>query len=129
MIAGKLGANAVCPGNIGNGAITTAKLGAGSVIAARSRTASITTNKLNNDAVTTPKLANESVVDRQSSANGSVTAAKLERRNRRRCSATAEAGQTLRGVFDLGGERADDRAPRRDQLPVPAAPTRRRSPS
>jgi hypothetical protein len=91
VIAGKLGPNSVTPGNIGNGAVTTAKLAEGSVIASTIKNGVVTTNKLTNEAVTTPKLA-----------NGAVTAAKLGNEVAPLLG-TLKSGQTLRGVFDVGG--------------------------
>lgn len=92
VIAGKLGPNSVGPGNIGNGAVTTAKLANGSVIAVTIKNGVVTTNKLTNEAVTTAKLA-----------NGSVTAAKLGDEVAPLLG-TLKSGQTLRGVFDVGGK-------------------------
>jgi hypothetical protein len=99
---GKLGPNSVGPNNIGNGAITTPKLGPSSVIASAIKNSVITTNKLNNEAVTTPKLANESVSTAKL-GKGSVTAAKLSDEIGPLL-ATLKPGQTLRGVFDVGGK-------------------------
>jgi hypothetical protein len=112
---GKIGPNAIGPGNIGNGAITSAKIGAGAVIANSIKNNVITTNKLNNSAVTTPKLANDAVttgklnsgaVTNSILGNGSVTANKLGSKFAEELGpivANLKAGQTLRGVFDLGG--------------------------
>jgi hypothetical protein len=99
VVAGKLGPNAVTPGNIVNGGITTAKIGAGAVIASSIKNGVITTNKLANANVTTAKLA-----------DGSVTAAKLG--DVAPLLGTLKSGQTLRGVFDVGGndEKAADLA-------------------
>jgi hypothetical protein len=101
VIAGKLGPNAVLPGNIGNGAITSAKIGAGAVIASSIKNNVITTNKLNSKAVTTDKLA-ASAVTTPTIANESVTPAKLSKEFPP-VLGTLKSGQTLRGVFDLGG--------------------------
>lgn len=106
VIAGKLGPNAVLPGNIGNGAITSAKIGAGAVIASSIKNGVITTNKLNSKAVTTDKLAAASVTN-PILANESVTPAKLSKEFGP-IVATLKSGQTLRGVFDVGGT-ADDK--------------------
>ncbi len=92
VVAGKLGANAVLPGNLGNGIITTAKLSDGAVIAAKIKNGVVTTNKLNNGAVTTTKLG-----------DGSVTLGKLAE-GVAPLLGTLKSGQTLRGVFVLGGE-------------------------
>lgn len=99
---GKLGPNSVGPNNIGNGAVTTPKLGKSSVIAETIKNSVVTTNKLNNEAVTTPKLANEAVTSAKL-GKGSVTAAKLSDEIGPLLS-TLKPGQTLRGVFDVGGE-------------------------
>lgn len=92
VVAGKLGPNAVTPGNIGNGAVTSSKLAANSVIASTIKNSVVTTNKLNNEAVTSAKLG-----------KGSVTLAKLAD-DVAPLLGTLKSGQTLRGVFDLGGE-------------------------
>jgi hypothetical protein len=92
VVAGKLGANAVLPGNLGNGIVTTAKLSDGAVIAAKIKNGVVTTNKLNNGAVTTAKLG-----------DGAVTLGKLAD-NVAPLLGTLKSGQTLRGVFALGGE-------------------------
>ena len=99
---GKLGANAVLPGNLGNGIISTSKIAAGAVIASTIKNGVITNNKLANGSVNTAKLA-DSAVSAGKIANGSVTPAKLSFQT------TAPgvvqplaAGQTLRGVFDVG---------------------------
>ncbi len=94
VVAGKLGPNAVLPGNIGNGAITSAKIGAGAVIAASIKNGVVTTNKLANEAVTAAKLG-----------KGAVTPAKLSDEFGP-VLGTLKSGQTLRGVFDLGGTAA-----------------------
>jgi hypothetical protein len=99
---GKLGPNSIGPNNIGNGAVTTPKLGASAVIASTIKNGVITTNKLNNEAVTTPKLANESVSTAKLGKE-SVTAGKLSSEIGP-ILATLKPGQTLRGVFDVGGK-------------------------
>lgn len=91
VTAGKIGPNAITPGNIGNGAVTSAKIGNGAVIAASIKNGVVTTNKLQNGGVTTQKLA-----------DGSVTNAKLGPEVAPLLS-TLKPGQTLRGVFALGG--------------------------
>lgn len=101
VINGKLGPNSVGPGNIGNGAVTTAKLAKGSVIAETIKNSVVTTNKLNNEAVTTAKLGNEAVTSAKL-GKGSVTAAKLSDEIGPLIG-TLKSGQTLRGVFDVGG--------------------------
>lgn len=100
---GKLGPNSVGPRNIGNGAITSAKLGPSSVLASAIKNGVVTTNKLKNEAVTTPKLADESVSTAKL-GKGAVTAAKLSDEIGP-ILATLKPGQTLRGVFDVGGEK------------------------
>jgi len=111
VIAGKLGPNSVAPGNIGNGAVTTAKLAQGSVIAEKIKNSVVTTNKLNNEAVTTAKLGKESVT---LAKLGSEVAPLL---------GTLKPGQTLRGVFDVGGkEPAIARGAVSYQFPLSNAP-------
>jgi hypothetical protein len=101
VVAGKLGPNAVGPGNIGNGAVTSDKIVAGAVIASSIKNGVITTNKLTNNNVTTAKIA-EANVTTAKLANGAVTAAKLGPEVLNNV-ANLKTGQTLRGVFDVGG--------------------------
>jgi hypothetical protein len=101
VVAGKLGPNSVSPGNIGNGAITSAKLAAGSVLASTIKNGVITNPKLANGVINTAKLAANSVTT-PILANGSVTPAKLSTEIGGTVS-TLKTGQTLRGVFDIGG--------------------------
>lgn len=91
VVAGKLGANAVLPGNLGNGIISSAKISDGAVIASKIKNGVVTTNKLQNEAVTGAKLGKES-----------VTLAKLDD-GVAPLLGTLKSGQTLRGVFDVGG--------------------------
>jgi hypothetical protein len=101
VIAGKLGPNSVAPWNLGNGAVTTPKLGEGSVIARSIKNGVVTTNKLKNEGVTTPKLGNESVSTAKLGKE-SVTLGKLSNEVAPLLG-TLKPGQTLRGVFDVGG--------------------------
>jgi hypothetical protein len=91
VVAGKLGANSVLPGNLGKGIITTDKLSDSAVIASKIKNGVVTTNKLNNGAVTTAKLG-----------DGSVTLGKLSA-DVPPLLGTLKTGQTLRGVFTIGG--------------------------
>jgi hypothetical protein len=91
VTAGKIGPNAVTPGNIGNGAVTSAKIGNGAVIAGSIKNGVVTNNKLQNEAVNSAKLG-----------KGSVTLAKLGD-DVAPLLGTLRSGQTLRGVFALGG--------------------------
>jgi hypothetical protein len=111
VVAGKLGPNAVLPGNLGAGVISTDKISASAVTAEKIKNNVVTTNKLTNNAVTTQKLADanvttaklaESAVTAAKLANGSVTAAKLATGVLGNVE-TLKSGQTLRGVFDIGG--------------------------
>jgi hypothetical protein len=102
---GKIGPNAVGPSNIGNGAITSAKIGAGAVIANSIKNGVVTTNKLNNGAVTGQKLA-ANAVGNSNITNGAVTASKVSSKFGEELGpiiGNLKSGQTLRGVFDLGG--------------------------
>jgi hypothetical protein len=111
IVAGKLGPNAVLPGNLGAGIIGTSKIAASAVTAEKIKNNVVTTNKLNNKAVTAAKIAEkgvatgnlaESAVTTGKLANGAVTAAKLAPEALNNVS-PLKTGQTLRGVFDLGG--------------------------
>lgn len=120
--AGKLGPDAVLPGNIVNGGVNTHKIANGAVRATNIHNNVVTTNKLNNNAVTNQKLALEAVgagnlqanavgpanmrvnsVGTETLQNGAVTAAKLGS-DVGPVLGTLKSGQTLRGVFDIGGE-------------------------
>jgi hypothetical protein len=103
VTAGKLGANAVLPGNIGNGAISTDKIAAGAVIASTIKNGVVTTNKLANANVTTPKLGDASVTTAKL-AEKSVGQKQLSFEVATPGTVSAlKTGQTLRGVFDVGG--------------------------
>jgi hypothetical protein len=116
VTAGKLGPNAVLPGNLGAGIIDSSKIAASAVNAEKIRNNVVTTNKLNNNAVTTQKLA-PSAVGTNNLAEKAVTTAKL---NEGAVTATKLAagvlgnvenlkpGQTERGVFSLGGTKAEN---------------------
>jgi hypothetical protein len=95
VIAGKLGPNSVTPGNLGNGSVTSDKIAASAVIASSIKNGVVTNNKLQNESVSTQKLA-----------NGSVTNAKLGPEVGPLLGAL-KSGQTLRGVFDVGGTAAN----------------------
>jgi hypothetical protein len=111
VVAGKLGPNAVLPGNLGPGIIDSSKISAGAVTAEKIKNNVITTTKITNGAVTSQKLATNGV-GTTNLADSSVTAAKIGKG-----AVTAEklapevlnnvnplkSGQTLRGVFDVGG--------------------------
>jgi hypothetical protein len=102
VTAGKLGANAVLPGNLGNGVISTEKISDGAVIASKIKNSVITTNKLSNGAVNTGKLADDAVTSGKL-ADGAVTPSKLSPGVIGQLLSTLKSGETLRGVFDLGG--------------------------
>lgn len=92
VVAGKLATNSVTSGNLGNGVVTSAKIGASAVIASSIKNGVVTTNKLANESVTSAKLG-----------KGSVTAVKLGS-DVAPLLGTLRSGQTLRGVFDVGGK-------------------------
>jgi hypothetical protein len=94
VVAGKLGANSVSSGVLQNESVQAAKLAKGSVTNAAIGNGVVGTNKLGNGVVTTAKLADKS-----------VTAAKLGEEVGPLLG-TLKSGQTLRGVFDVGGSGA-----------------------
>lgn len=103
VTAGKLGANAVLPGNLGNGIISTAKIAAGAVVATTIKNGVVTSNKLANGGVTTGKLADSSVTGAKL-AEKSISQAKLNFETAAPGTVVPlKTGQTLRGVFDVGG--------------------------
>lgn len=93
VVAGKLGANSIAGGNLQNGSVSEAKLAKNSVANSAIVNGVVGTNKLGNGVVTTVKLA-----------DGSVTAAKLGPEVP--TYGSLRSGQTLRGVFDVGGNGA-----------------------
>lgn len=103
VTAGKLGANAVLPGNLGDGIISTEKISDGAVIASKIKNGVVTTNKLNNGAVTTAKLGDGAVTNPKL-ADGSVSVAKLGKGVIGQLQGQLESGETLRGVFAVGGD-------------------------
>lgn len=126
---GKLGANAVLPGNLGNGIISTDKIAAGAVIASSIKNGVITNNKLANGSVNSQKLADNAVTSSKL-AEKSVTPAKLSVPIPAPGTVSQLAsGQTLRGMFDLGGTAAEAGAIVKDgisfamPLALPAAVT------
>jgi hypothetical protein len=113
VVAGKLGANSVSSGVLQNESVVAAKLAKNSVTNAAITNGVVGTNKLGNGVVTTAKLA-----------DGSVTAGKLGPEVAPLLG-TLRSGQTLRGMFDLGGEIKIARAGVTFQFPLlnaPAAP-------
>lgn len=103
VTAGKLGPFAVLPGNLGNGVITAEKLGDGSVIATKIKNGVVTTNKLNNGAVTSAKLGDGAVTNPKL-ADGAVSVSKLGKGVIGQLQGQLESGETLRGVFAIGGD-------------------------
>jgi hypothetical protein len=91
VVAGKLGANSVSSGVLQNGSVLAAKLAKNSVTNSAIAGGVVGTNKLGNGVVTAVKLA-----------DGSVTAGKLGPEVAPLLG-TLKSGQTLRGVFDAGG--------------------------
>lgn len=91
VVAGKIAGNTIAAGNLQNGSVTSSKLGKNSVTNAAIANGVVGTNKLGNNVVTTAKLA-----------DGSVTPAKLSG-ELSGSTGPLKSGQTLRGVFDLGG--------------------------
>jgi hypothetical protein len=105
VVAGKLGPNAVLPGNLGAGIIDTTKISASAVTAEKIKNNVVTTNKITNGAVTSQKLA-ASAVAAANIANGAITAEKLAPGVTGNVE-TLKSGQTERGVFSLGGTKAE----------------------
>ncbi len=92
VVAGKLGANSVSSGVLQNESVSAAKLAKNSVANAAIANGVVGTNKLGNNVVTTAKLA-----------DGSVSSAKLSGEIGPGTVSPLKSGQTLRGVFDVGG--------------------------
>lgn len=121
VTAGKLGPFAVLPGNLGNGIITTEKLGDGSVIAGKIKNGVVTTNKLNNGAVVSAKLG-DGAVNSSKLADGSVSVSKLGKGVIGQLQGQLESGETLHGVFAVGGDPKVSLASVSFQFPLANAP-------
>ncbi len=98
----KLGSGAVTGGKIAGGSVTNSKLGNGSVSSSKLATNSVTAGAIKGASVNSSKLGN-SAVTTTTIKNGAVTAAKLDPSVLSQ-EGNLAAGQTLRGVFALGGE-------------------------
>lgn len=121
VTVGKLGPQAVLPGNIVNGGVKTNKLATQAVNASKIRNNTVTTNKLNNNAVTNGKLAPDAVGTGNLMA-GSVTLGKLAA-DVTPLVGPLNSGQTLRGVFYLGDDGANEiRDAQSYQFPLLATP-------
>ncbi|OJU84577.1 MAG: hypothetical protein BGO11_10980 [Solirubrobacterales bacterium 70-9] len=135
VTAGKLGPNAVLPGNLGAGIIDASKISAGAVTAEKIKNNVVTGPKITNGAVTSQKIAQNGVATSNLSEKsvttaklneGAVTAAKLAPEVLNNVN-PLKGGQTLRGVFSLGGtkkaaEDASAFASVSYQQPLTAAP-------
>jgi hypothetical protein len=113
VTGGKLAASSVSSGILQNGSVIAAKLAKNSVTNAAISNGVVGTSKLGNGVVTTAKLADKSVT---SAKLGDEVGPLL---------GTLKSGQTLRGVFDLGGEDLFARTGVTLQFPLlnaPAAP-------
>ncbi len=123
VIAGKLGRNAVIADNLGKGVVNTEKIAGGGVRAVNIKNGVVTTNKLHKQAVTTARLGKESVTTAKLGKE-SVTSGKLGPEVAPLLGAL-RSGQTLRGIFDLGGDAGELRDAESYQFPLvstPAAP-------
>lgn len=117
---GKIAGGAVTNSKLGNGSVTNSKLGNGSVSSSKLGANSVTASAIKNDAVSSSKLAN-SAVTTNTIKNGAVTAAKLDPSVLSQ-EGNLATGQTLRGVFELGGEVKATRASQTFQFPLANAP-------
>jgi hypothetical protein len=112
VIAGKVAANSIAAGNLQNGSVVAAKLAKSSVTNSAIANGVVGTNKLGSGVVTTVKLA-----------DGSVTLGKLGPEVGPLVG-PLRSGQTLRGMFFLGGPEASvDDAGQSFQFPLENAPT------
>ena len=113
VTAGKLAGNSVSSGALQNAAVIAAKLAKNSVTNPAISNGVVGTNKLGSAVVTTAKLADKSVtVAKLGDEVGPLVG-------------TLKSGQTLRGMFDLGGEDMLARTGVTFQFPLlnaPAAP-------
>ncbi len=118
---GKISGAAITNSKLANGSVTNSKLGNGSVNSSKLGANSVTTGALKNDAVTSSKLAG-SAVTTGAIKNGAVTAAKLDPGLLLTQEGNLAAGQTLRGVFALGGDVKTDLNSETFQFPLANAP-------
>ena len=102
VVAGKIAGNSVSSGVLQNASVIAAKLAKNSVTNAAIANGVVGTNKLGNGVVTTSKLGDKQVTTAKL-ADDSVTSAKLGNEVGPLLG-TLKSGQTLRGVFDIGGE-------------------------
>jgi hypothetical protein len=105
VVSAKLAVNSVRTGALQNGSVNAAKLARNSVTGAALTNGVVGTGKLRAGAVTTGKLAN-GAVNTGKLANGSVTLGKLAD-DVAPLVGTLKTGQTLRGVFDVGGKESE----------------------
>jgi hypothetical protein len=99
---GKVAGGAITNSKLANGAVTSSKLGNGSVGSSKLGANSVSANAIKNGVVNSSKLAG-SAVTTNTIKNGAVTAAKLDPGLLSQ-EGNLAAGQTLRGVFALGGD-------------------------
>ena len=111
IVARKLANGAVSSAALANGAVTASKLGKSSVVNASIDNGVVGTNKLGNGVVTGVKLADKS-----------VTADKLAPGVLLSQEGNLASGQTLRGVFQLGGEAKTAYSGQTFQFPLANAP-------
>ena len=121
VTAGKLAPRSVAAENLSDGIVTAATLAEGAVITSKIKSSAVTSNKLDNGAVTTAKL-NDEVVTNGKLADKSVTLVKLAPGVTGQFRGKLESGETLRGVFDLGGSTKLSRQGISFQFPLDAPP-------
>jgi hypothetical protein len=121
VTAGKLGVNSVRAENLGEGIVAASKLVDGAVITSKIRSGAVTGNKLDNGAVVTAKLDDEAVTNGKL-ADRSVTLVKLAPGVFGQLRGRVESGETLRGIFDIGGSTKVARQGTSFQFPLAAPP-------
>lgn len=121
VTAGKLAANAVLSGNLGDGIVTPTKLADGAVITSKIKPGAVNSNKLDNQAVTGAKI-DEGAVTNGKIADKAVTLSKLAPGAIEQFQGKLESGQTVRGIFDLGGSPKVNREAVDFQFPLQAPP-------
>jgi hypothetical protein len=122
VTAGKLASGSVQTESLRDGVVTPAKLAEGAVITSKLRSGAVTSNKLDNGAVITAKL-DDGAVTNGKLADKSVTLVKLAPGVIGTVRGKLESGETVRGIFDVGGNTKLARQSVSFQFPLQAPPS------
>jgi hypothetical protein len=121
VTAGKLASNSVQTESLRDDVITPPKLTDGAIITSKIRSGAVTSNKLDNGAVITGKL-DDGAVTNGKLADKAVTLVKIAPGVIGTLRGGLDSGETLRGVFDVGGSTKLARQSVSFQFPLQAPP-------